>query len=138
MEKIEDFVFKYSNAVWEKDSNKLLNLYDSDAIQFDMWDVGFYANLSKWTPGIQHWLASLGDERVEVRIEVLQKSESINMGFISGFIQFTAISIKDEKLRTMKNRITAVFMKKQDSWKVVHQHISAPIDSKNFTAILDI
>ncbi|RIV72195.1 hypothetical protein D2U88_05710 [Flagellimonas aequoris] len=138
MKTIEDFFTAYQEAVWQKDANALLGLYDTEAVQFDMWDRGFYPNLEEWKPGIKNWLGSLGDEKVKVDFEMIKIHLSETIGFASGLIKFQAISPKGAVLRSMKNRITVGFSKGADRWTVVHQHISAPISSENLSGILDI
>ncbi len=38
---IEDFFKIYQNAAWRKDAIAMINLYDEQAVIFDMWDQGF-------------------------------------------------------------------------------------------------
>lgn len=135
---IEDFFTSYKEAVWQKDAYALLGLYDTDVLQFDMWDRGYYPNLEEWKPGIQNWLDFLDDEKVRVDFEMIKIHQSENIGFASGLIKFEAISPQGTVLRSMKNRITVGFSKGTGGWTVVHQHISAPISSENLNAILDI
>ena len=66
---IEDFFKQYQNAAWHKDSTSMLNLYDKQAVIFDMWDQGLISNSSEWNKVITDWLGSLGDEKVKVEFE---------------------------------------------------------------------
>ena len=86
---------------------------------------------------ITNWLTSLKEERVNVNFEMIEIQENENIAFASALIQFQAISADDKIIRSMKNRISLGFVKKDGCWKVKHQHTSAPIDS-NLKAILDI
>ncbi|MEC7263091.1 MAG: nuclear transport factor 2 family protein [Bacteroidota bacterium] len=138
MKTIEDFFTTYKEAVWRKDADALLALYDTDVIQFDMWDRGFYPNLTEWKPGIEDWLGSLGNEKVKVDFEMIKIHLAENIGFASGLIKFEAISEQGDVLRSMKNRITVGFYKGPEHWVVVHQHISAPISSENLNVIFNI
>ncbi|NDV43774.1 YybH family protein [Flagellimonas sediminis] len=137
MNTIEPFFTNYQEAVWLKDSDALLALYASDVVQFDMWDRGYYPNLKEWKTEMENWLGSLGDEKVKVDFERIKIHQSENMGFASGLIKFQAISPEGKVLRSMKNRISIAFSKEGVVWKVVHQHISAPISSENLNAIFD-
>lgn len=138
MKDIEAFFRSYTTAVWQKDAAALLSLYDEKLVSFDMWDRGYYKNLQEWSPGIEDWLGSLGDEKVKVDFEMVVTHASETVGFTSGLISFQAISLDGTVLRGMKNRISLGFSKFGNEWKVVHQHISAPVTSENLTAILDL
>ena len=138
MKEIKHFFSSYAEAVWQKDAVSLLKLYDTNVVQYDMWDLGYYTTLEDWAPEIEVWLGSLGDEKVKVEFEKIKIFDSDTIAFASGLIAFQAIDPKGAVLRKMKNRITVGFSKFTDGWKVVHQHISAPVSSENLTAILDI
>lgn len=138
MKEIEDFFEEYKNTVWQKDATQLLKLYDKEVVSFDMWDLGYYKNLNEWTPDIENWLSSLGEEKVKVDFEMIQVFKSDTCGFASGLIEFQALNSQGAVLRKMKNRITVGFSKFNNGWKVVHQHISAPVSSEDLAAILDL
>ena len=138
MKEIEDFFEDYKNAVWQKDATTLLKLYDNEVVSFDMWDIGYYKTLNEWTPEIENWLSSLGEEKVKVDFEMIKVFKSDTNGFASGLIEFQAINTQGAVLRKMKNRITVGFSRFENGWKVVHQHVSAPVTSENLTAILDL
>jgi ketosteroid isomerase-like protein len=138
MKEIEDFFEDYKNAVWQKDATMLLKLYDNEVVSFDMWDIGYFKTLNEWTSEIENWLSSLGEEKVKVEFEMIKVFKSNTNGFANGLIEFQAINSQGAVLRKMKNRITAGFSRFKNGWKVVHQHISAPVTSENLTAILDL
>ncbi|MFX0558579.1 YybH family protein [Maribacter sp. CXY002] len=138
MKEIEDFFEDYKNAVWQKDATMLLKLYANEVMSFDMWDIGYYKTLNEWTPEIENWLSSLGEEKVKVDFEMIKVFKSDTNGFASGLVEFQAINTQGAVIRKMKNRITVGFSRFKNDWKVVHQHVSAPVTSENLTAILDL
>ena len=135
---IGNFFDIYKNSAWEKDAKAMADLYSDEAILFDMWDDGYISDASKWAAVIENWLGSLGDEKVKVDFEMINIHQSGDVGFANALIQFQAIAKDDSVLRTMKNRITIGCAKFGDSWKVMHQHTSAPVSSNGLKAILDI
>ncbi len=135
---IDDFFTQYQEAVWRKDAAALIDLYDPAAVHFDMWDTGFFKGSAEWKKGIEDWLGSLGEERVKIQFEMVEMHRNENVAFGSALIQFEAHSPEGQILRAMKNRITLGFIRKGAGWKVVHQHISAPVSSENLTAILEL
>jgi ketosteroid isomerase-like protein len=135
---IEDFFRIYETSAWSKDAAAMIDLYDEQAIIFDMWDQGYILSSSEWANTIKDWFEFLGEEKVKVVFEKVTIHQSDNIGFASALIQFQAISTEGAVLRSMKNRITLGFSKFDNRWKVIHQHTSAPISSSGLTAILDI
>ncbi len=135
---IEDFFKEYKKAAWEKDSAAMIRLYDTSLVQFDMWDTGYISTPREWAAEIENWFESLGEERVQAEFEMIQVHSSDSIGFASALIQFQAISPDGSVVRGMKNRITLGFVKQTKGWKVVHQHISAPVSSDTLLAILQI
>ena len=135
---IEEFFKVYKNSVWCKDSSAMINLYDEQAVIFDMWNKSYTIDPSAWAKIIEDWFGSLGEEKVNVEFEMVKIHQSEDIGFASALIRFQAISPEGAVLRSMKNRITLGFSKSGDTWKVIHQHTSAPISSNGLTAILDI
>jgi ketosteroid isomerase-like protein len=136
MKKIQDYFIIYKQSAWEKDTESMVALYDENVVIYDMWNQGYQTGLAGWSVVIKDWLRSLGEEKVNVNFEMIEIHEGDDVGFASALISFQAISSSNTVLRSMKNRITVGFVKKGDAWKVVHQHTSAPINSK-LEAILD-
>ena len=135
---IKDFFKSYQDAAWNKDAKAMINLYDDQAVIFDMWDKGYYVNSTKWNELIEDWFGSLGEEKVKVEFDMIKINQSDAIGFATALIRFAAISSDGGVLRSMKNRITLGFSKIGSEWKIVHQHTSAPISSNGLTGILDI
>jgi len=135
---IEEFFKIYQSAAWQKDASTMINLYDKQAVIFDMWDEGYLLNSSEWNKTIEDWLGTLGEEKVKVAFEMVKTHQSGNVGFATALILYEAISGDGTVLRSMKNRMTLGFSKSEEGWKVIHQHTSAPISSNGLTAILAI
>jgi ketosteroid isomerase-like protein len=135
IEQITDFFSLYKDFAWKKDSEGMINLYDENVVVFDMWNKGHYSDLTEWSGVIKQWLGSLKDESVNVIFEMIKIQAGENVGFASSRITYQAISTENKILRSMTNRITLGFVKKENVWKVVHQHTSAPING-NLQAIL--
>lgn len=130
MKQLHDFFTIYKQSAWNKDIESMINLYDDDVVIFDMWAKGYQTGLVEWSSVIKDWLGSLGEERVNVIFEMVETREGGQLGFASALINYQAISADNTILRSMKNRITLGFYHKKDTWKVIHQHTSAPINSE--------
>ena len=114
----------------------MIGLYDDNVVIFDMWDRGYQTGLAEWSAEIKNWLGSLGEEKVKVSFEMTKVQEAGDSAFASALVSFEAIAVDDTVLRSMKNRITLGLVRKNDRWKVVHQHTSAPVNGE-LKAILD-
>ena len=135
---IKDFFTIYQTAARNKDTKAMINMYHEQAMIFDMWELGYQSDAAAWAKMIENWLGSLGDEKVKVEFEMINIHQSGDTGFASALIGFQAISMEGTVVRSMKNRITLGFVKREEGWKVVHQHTSAPIRFIGLTAVLDI
>lgn len=136
MKQVEDFFTIYKQSAWEKDTTAMISLYDDNVLIFDMWDHGYQTGLNEWSGEIKNWLGSLGDERVRVSFEMINMQDAGDAAFASALVSYQAISADDTVIRSMKNRITLGFVRKNSGWKVVHQHTSAPVDGE-LKAILE-
>lgn len=136
MRRLQDYFTIYKQAAWHKDIESMISLYDDNVVIYDMWTNGYQKGLIEWSSAIKDWLGSLGEEKVNVIFEMIEIHESGDVGFGSALITYQAISTNNTILRSMKNRLTIGFHKEKDMWKVIHQHTSAPINSK-LVAILN-
>lgn len=131
-----NFFTIYKQTAWNKDIDSMIALYDNEVMIYDMWAKGYQTGLSEWSGVIKDWLSSLGEEKVNVTFEMITLHESGDVAFASALVSYQAIAPDGNILRSMKNRITLGFQNKNDVWKVIHQHTSAPINDA-LTAILD-
>jgi ketosteroid isomerase-like protein len=136
MKQPHDFFTIYKQTAWNKDINSMIALYDDEVVIYDMWEKGYQTGLVDWSGVIKDWLSSLGEEKVNVNFEMINVRESGDVGFGNSLVSYQAIAPDTTILRSMKNRITIGFHKKNGVWKVIHQHTSAPINDA-LTAILD-
>lgn len=136
MKRPQDYFKIYKQSAWDKDTESMIALYHDNVVIFDMWNQGYQTGLTEWSNAIKDWLGSLGDEKVNVIFEMTEIHEGNDVGFRSALITYQAISTSNTILRSMKNRVTLGFIKQNDTWKVIHQHTSAPINS-NLEGILN-
>lgn len=129
MERVEDFFSLYKQFAWEKNSDGMINLYDEQVIVFDMWTDEQNTGLTEWSRIIREWLGSLGEERVNVIFEEIKIQSNDTISFATSIVRYQAISADNKIIRGMRNRMTVGLVKKENDWKVTHQHTSAPIDS---------
>jgi ketosteroid isomerase-like protein len=118
----------YKAAVFAKDVDTFVALYDRDVLVFDMWGVWSYNGIAAWREMAAGWFGSLGTERVVVDFSDAQTIVAQDLAVAHAFVTYKAVTADGVDLRSMNNRLTVTLRQKGDGWKIVHQHTSAPID----------
>ncbi len=126
----------YKNAVFAKDVEAFVALYDHNVCVFDMWGEWAYRGVEAWRGMVAGWFGSLGTERVAVDVDGVQTIVMHDLAVAHAFVTYKGISAEGKELRAMHNRLTWVLQQKGGSWKIVHEHSSAPIDFETTKVIL--
>ena len=126
----------FSDAVWNKDVEAYLALYDEQVLVFDMWESWAYDGLPAWRKMVEGWFSSLGSDRDRVTFRDKHVEMAGDIGFVTAIVRFAAVSETGEELRFLDNRLTWVLRRKNESWKIVHQHTSGPIDFNTMKVLL--
>jgi uncharacterized protein (TIGR02246 family) len=129
MKEIESLFETYKNAVFQKDAEAFLSIFDEKVRVFDMWEWT-YDGLASWRNMATGWFGSLGSERVIVTFDDIQIQSSGEMAAASAFVRFAAISEKGEELRYLQNRLSWTLRRQGGEWKVIHEHTSGPVDGE--------
>lgn len=136
MQELESLFQIYTTAVFEKDLEAYASIFDEDVRAFDMWQHWVYDGLASWREMAKNWFVSLGTDRDKVTFDDIQIQQHGELAAATAIMKFTAISEKGEELRYLQNRLTWVARKKEDAWKIIHQHTSSPIDFETMKVIL--
>ena len=126
----------YQNAVFGRDVDAFMKLYDPKVRVFDTWGVWEYEDAVKWRRAIESWFGSLGTEKVKVGFEDVKSLGSADFAVVSAVVSYTGISAQGEVLRTMQNRLTWVLKTSGHVLRIVHEHTSAPVGFEDHKAIL--
>jgi ketosteroid isomerase-like protein len=126
----------YAEAVRAKDVDAFASLYDQDIHVFDMWGTWSLRGLTAWRDMAAGWFSSLGDEQVVVTFDSESSTVAGDIAIGYAVLTYTAIAPDGTKLRSLSNRATMALRKTGDSWKIFHEHTSAPIDHQSQQAIL--
>jgi uncharacterized protein (TIGR02246 family) len=137
-EAAEALLAAYGAAVYEKDVDAFVSLYDEDVRVFDQWGPWSYDGADAWRRMVTEWFGSLGSERVAVESEDVQTTVGNGVAAVHAFLTFKGLSADGEELRAMNNRLTWTLRRAGDgSWKIVHEHTSAPADFETATVSLE-
>jgi uncharacterized protein (TIGR02246 family) len=133
---VVELLEKYKAAVYAKDTEAFLALYEPNARIFDMWVEWSYDGADSWRAMVTQWFDSLNTERDVVEFHDVRTTVSGDMAAVTAFVQFTAVSAGGEKLRSMQERLTWTLVRRDGAWRIAHQHTSGPIDFNTMKVIL--
>jgi uncharacterized protein (TIGR02246 family) len=136
MKEIESLFETYKNAVYRKDLEAFLSIYDDEVLVFDMWMDWSYDGLAAWRGMVTGWFGSLGTVKDVVTFEEIGIRTSGDLAVVTAYVRFAAVDPAGEELRHLYNRLTWVVRKRDGTWKIVHQHTSAPVEGETLKAIL--
>ena len=152
MSELELLLESYGSAIFEKDLESFLALFDDQVRVFDMWGQWSYNGLAAWGEMVKGWFSSLGADRDRLTFEEVEFFFGGDLATVTAFARFAAISPNGEELRFLYNRLTLVVRRKSGGgssptpapalspgpgvWKIIHQHTSAPIDGETLKAML--
>ncbi len=120
----------FKHAVRSKDKTTFLSLYADSARIFDFWESWSYESATSWAAMVGQWFGSLSDLRDEVNFSDIRIIFADELALVHGFVRFSAIAPDNREVRGMDERITLALQKQNGSWKIIHQHTSAPIVGK--------
>jgi len=128
---VEGVLEKYKRAIFEKDVESFLTIYDENVHIYDCWGKWESKGISLWRENVVNWFNGMREEgellKVDVRDVTLE--ENTNLAFVHCAITFAAYNEKsEEKLRQITNRFTFGLKKVNGFWLITHEHSSLPID----------
>ena len=126
----------YRSAVYAKDVDAFVALYDENVRVFDMWGIWSHSGIGAWRAVAAGWFDSLGSERVLVEFGDAQVNVAQDLAVVHVFVVYRAVSAKGANLRSMTNRMTLALKQAAGAWKIVHEHTSAPVDHATAKVIL--
>jgi len=123
----EELLDRYAAAARAKDVESFLDLYADDVRTFDLWGVWSYDGKAALRAMVEEWFGSLpDDETVAVKFDDVRAQTGDDLAAVSAFTTFAAETPDGTELRSMNNRLTWILRRDGDSWKIVHEHTSAP------------
>lgn len=122
---------RYVRAVYDKDVEAFVALFDEQVRIFDMWNVWEYRGRSAWRDMVEEWFRSLGSDRVAVTFDEWEITVHERFASASAFVRYAAESADGKQLRSMQNRLSWVLQRRDDLWLVIHEHSSGPASFEN-------
>jgi len=126
----------YKSAVYAKDVEAFMRLYDPKIRIFDTWGVWSYEGAASWQMAVEAWFTSLGAEKVSVSFDEVQTSGSPDFAVVSAIVTYAGLSAQGEPLRAMQNRLSWALKTSGHVLRIIHEHTSAPVGFEDMKAIL--
>ena len=129
--KVQDVLENYKTAVYEKDVEKFLSMYAPEIHIYDCWGNWESKGISSWKEIVVEWFNGLNEDGVLLKVDFndLVVEENSYLAFVHCAVTYAALQEESgEKLRQMTNRFTYGLKKVNDSWVIVHEHSSLPIN----------
>lgn len=139
--KVQDVLENYKSAVYQKDVERFLSIYDLGVHIYDCWGNWECKGISAWKENVVAWFNDLRDDGVLLKVDFndLLFEENLNLAFVHCAVTFSAYKEKSgEKFRQMTNRFTFGLKKVKGSWVITHEHSSLPIDIKTGKGIFNL
>lgn len=138
---VQDVLDIYKIAIYERDVEKFLSIYAPEIHNYDCWGNWEYEGISTWEKNVVEWFKGLKDESILLLVDFkeLVIEESSNIAFVHCAVNYTAHHEETgERLRQMTNRFTYGLKKVNDSWMIVHEHSSLPINMETGKGIFNL
>jgi ketosteroid isomerase-like protein len=126
----------YGSAVFAKDVEAFIRLYDPAVRVFDTWGIWSYEGSAAWQRAVEGWFTSLAGEKVKVKFDEVRTSPGHELAVVSAIVTYAGVSADGAPLRAMQNRITWALRRSGHVLRIVHEHTSAPIGFDDSKAIL--
>ena len=133
---VQQVVEAYKAAVYARDVDAFMRLYDPKVRVFDTWGIWSHDGAVAWRVAIEGWFSSLGNERVKVSFEEVDVLGTGEFRSLSAIVTYAGLSAQGEPLRSMQNRLTWTLRTSGHVLRVIHEHTSAPIAFDDQKAIL--
>ena len=126
----------YKSAVYAKNVEALMRLYDPKVRIFDTWGVWTYEGAASWQMAVESWFTSLGNEKVKVSFDEVQATGNSDFAVVSTIVTYAGESPQGKQLRSMQNRLSWALKTSGHVLRIVHEHTSAPVGFEDMKAIL--
>lgn len=133
---VQRILESYRSAVYAKDAEALIGLYDPGVRVFDTWGVWSYEGAAAWQGAVEAWFTSLGAGRVKVTFDDVRIVAGKDFAVVSAVVTYAELPAEGGAPRSMQNRLSWALKTSGHVLRIVHEHTSAPVGFENMKAIL--
>jgi ketosteroid isomerase-like protein len=125
----------YASAVYKRDVEAFVRLYDPAVRVFDAWGVWEYVGAERWRLAVEGLFTSYGDEKVKVTFTGTQCHGTLSHAFVTATATYAWISAEGKETRSMDHRITWGLRTTGHVLRILHEHTSMPVGFEDMKAI---
>lgn len=124
---IEALMNEWTEALQQKDAELMAHYYSEDAKVYDLGSqtTSKAAYKELWSNCFPYFDDNIAVERKGITIHA-----SEDMAFVYGYSRVLGAKTDDPAAKAWC-RMTVCYQKVKDQWRVIHEHISMPIDFEN-------
>lgn len=126
----------YADAVYNKDVEQFLSIYDEHVYIYDTWNQWMCHDLEALRNMTVDWFESLGKETVRVEFTQLNVIDSVDHTIWIGEVNYKALDEHSHVIRSICNRMTWVIKACDGGFRIVHEHSSLPINIESFSGMI--
>jgi ketosteroid isomerase-like protein len=126
--KVDDLV----QALRAKDIDRLIAHYAHHNVTFDVQPPLKVVGTDAYRKNFEHWFATI-EGAIGYEVADLQIAASDDVGFCHSLCKVTSTRKSGEKVDYWV-RVTSGLLKIKDQWKIVHEHVSLPINMQTMTS----
>jgi uncharacterized protein (TIGR02246 family) len=133
---IRSLIDQFVHAIRDKDIARVMSMFAPEVISYDL---GAPLQHGGGEIFIKHWEALFAayEGPVDYEVRDLHVAVSNDLGF-SYSLNKTGGKLKSGQRSERWLRWTACYRKQDGQWRVVHEHVSVPVDLKSGKACLDL
>jgi ketosteroid isomerase-like protein len=130
----------YQSATYEKDVERFVSAYATDVHIYDCWEKWAYVGISQWKKMVQSWFNGLNEDgyTLKTSFDDLVIEENANLAFVHCAVTFAAYNASGENAHQITNRFTFGLRKENESWTIIHEHSSLPINMETGEGIFNL
>ncbi len=136
-EAVRELLVQYRKAIWDKDLDSFLDLYDQELCVYDLWNVWSYEGLEAWGKMVKEWFSDLQADRDDVSFQDAVVKAGQDFATLYTLVTYRGMSATGVELRHMKSRMTWVLHKRDGLWKIIHEHSSGPVNMAEMKLMLE-
>ena len=126
---------RFVMAFRSKDVDLMMSLFAPEMISFDIIPPLQYVGSDEYRKVWKETFALFQDP-IEIEISHLSITADKKVAFSHNFLRLRATMMNGQKIDYWE-RLTCCFQKVDDTWLIVHEHVSLPADLKTGMALMD-
>jgi uncharacterized protein (TIGR02246 family) len=132
---VRECLDKWTRALHAKDLGALMALYAPDTVAFDLMPPS-QVDASHYRKNLERWLTGMSSP-IDYEIHDLRITASGDVAFSHNLGHVKGTRANGEKADYWV-RVTVGFRKHNGQWRVIHDHVSMPIDMETGKAIREL